>query len=73
MENVQVFVWSTPGGWELPQAQDKKEPWIQWKTKDFKDEQDSLLASAVMRSLKENDLIWIVTSKFNYLSSLVHK
>ena len=73
VENVQVFVWSPPGGWEPPQEHDKEETWIQWRTKDFKDELDSLLAIAAMRSLNENDLIWIVTSKFNYLSRVKDK
>ncbi len=73
VENVQVFVWSPPGGWEPPQEHDKEGTWIQWRTKDFRDEQDSLLAIAAMRSLNENDLIWIVTSKFNYLSRVKDK
>ena len=73
VENVQVFVWSPPGGWGPPQEHDKEETWIQWRTKDFKDELDILLAIAAMRSLNENDLIWIVTSKFNYLSRVKDK
>ena len=55
VEKVQVFVWSAPGGWEPPQEQNKEGMWIQWRTKDFKDEQDSSLAIAAMRSLKEKD------------------
>lgn len=73
VETVQVFVWSPPGGWAPPHESDKKKSWIQWRTNDFKDEQDSLLAIAAMRSLNENDLIWIVTSKFNYLSRVKDK
>lgn len=73
VKDVQVFVWSAPGGWEPPQEQDKEETWIQWRTRDFKDKQDSSLASVAMQNVKENDLIWIVTSKFNYLSRVKDK
>ena len=68
VEGVQVFAWAGPGSWEPPQEPNEKHHCIQWRQYGFKNEQDFSSAIATMRSVKENDLIWIRTSKFNYLS-----